>query len=104
MLKVGLGKRPSRPAPSGPSWIKWGLTKDIWLLMEECWKSNPAERPSAQEVIDRLSLSVPAGTDRRPQNNWGDSTFSQLRIAVGDSIQYPSVYDLEAMLWGKIVD
>ncbi|KAG6890510.1 hypothetical protein C0995_007709 [Termitomyces sp. Mi166 len=53
------GERPARPPASSLSWSMWGLTDDIWLLMEACWKEQPAERPMVQTVIDQLAPALP---------------------------------------------
>lgn len=97
MLKVGLGKRPSRPDSTSQSWTTWGLSEAIWSLMESCWKDNPLERPSAEVVVAQLSSVI--AKDTRPLGSWHDFAVSQLQEAVG-ARQYPSIDALEAMLWG----
>jgi hypothetical protein len=97
MLKVGLGKRPSCPCATSASWVDWGLTEATWSLMEECWKDDPTERPSAEVIVAQLSSMM--AKDMRPTGGWGDFTSSQFQEAVGGR-QYPSIDVLEAMLWG----
>ncbi|KAG6816780.1 hypothetical protein H0H87_003043 [Tephrocybe sp. NHM501043] len=53
-LQVQSGKRPLRPEDSSVSWLEWGLTESIWLLMEDCWNAAVNERPSVEQVIGRL--------------------------------------------------
>ncbi|GLB42987.1 putative cysteine protease [Lyophyllum shimeji] len=55
ILKITSGARPARPKPLSPSWQQWGLTENIWTVMQDCWKRDPLERPSIEEVIRRLS-------------------------------------------------
>ena len=43
--KVIEGERPERP--EGP----W-LTDDLWATLKQCWSSQPADRPTAEAVID----------------------------------------------------
>ncbi|KAK1231150.1 hypothetical protein PQX77_005741 [Marasmius sp. AFHP31] len=40
-------RHPSRPADLPRS----STTEAIWTLMEECWESNPSERPSASTIL-----------------------------------------------------
>ena len=59
--KVVQGKRPDREA---------GFTDSLWEMMEWCWKPQPNERPSIEEVLEFLEMcsnspSPPsAGVDR----------------------------------------
>ncbi|KAJ7586416.1 kinase-like domain-containing protein, partial [Mycena floridula] len=48
MIKVLHGERPTRPASSE-------LNDTVWNCMEDCWKHNPDERPTAAEIVQRLS-------------------------------------------------
>ncbi|KAF8995836.1 hypothetical protein BDQ17DRAFT_970718 [Cyathus striatus] len=50
VFQVHSGNRPSRPPPNDPSWNFWGLTEDIWKLIENCWNQIPASRLNAEEV------------------------------------------------------
>ncbi|KAF8054329.1 kinase-like domain-containing protein, partial [Lyophyllum atratum] len=54
IFKVKSGTRPARPVDSSPCWREWGLTQGIWALMEDCWREDPSERPSVDQVIQRL--------------------------------------------------
>ncbi|KAG6919159.1 hypothetical protein DXG01_008966 [Tephrocybe rancida] len=54
MLNIKAGAKPSRPSDSGPSWTQWGLTQEIWLLMLDCWNTDPANRPTIESVKERL--------------------------------------------------
>ncbi|KAG6917279.1 hypothetical protein DXG01_003227 [Tephrocybe rancida] len=55
MNRVSSGERPERPPIPSDSWSVWGLTEDIWSIMEACWSAEPEARPSAQLVIDRVA-------------------------------------------------
>ncbi|KAH0582257.1 hypothetical protein H2248_011898 [Termitomyces sp. 'cryptogamus'] len=54
LYQVKMGARPSRPLSSSESWSSWGLTEDIWLIMEDCWKAQPSDRPTIGSVLNRL--------------------------------------------------
>ncbi|WWC65266.1 uncharacterized protein I303_107883 [Kwoniella dejecticola CBS 10117] len=53
------GIRPNRPA---------GIEESLWLLMTECWAQNPKDRPTFEQVVERLSLVyTPAKEPERQQ-------------------------------------
>ncbi|KAF5349239.1 hypothetical protein D9756_009417 [Leucocoprinus leucothites] len=54
ILKIHRGERPSRPNPE--IFSKNGMTEGIWRLMQDCWSTNPADRPTAAEIRARLSI------------------------------------------------
>ncbi|TDL23526.1 kinase-like protein [Rickenella mellea] len=54
MLKVIKGGRPDRPRGVA---MGRGLNDDIWKLMENCWKQDPAERLAISDVVRMLSDS-----------------------------------------------
>ncbi|KAF8058749.1 kinase-like domain-containing protein, partial [Lyophyllum atratum] len=53
-MAIAEGKHPERPPAASPSWSAWGLTEDIWSLMESCWSTERAQRPTVDEVVSRL--------------------------------------------------
>ncbi|KAG6818414.1 hypothetical protein H0H93_005163, partial [Arthromyces matolae] len=57
-FKVMSGLRPQRPAPGSLPWMTWGLTEDLWMLMEQCWETNPARRPSSVDINKRLNATL----------------------------------------------
>lgn len=48
ILAVHKGILPMRPEPS------CGINDDIWELCNDCWRKNPALRPSMQAITKRL--------------------------------------------------
>ncbi|KAG6824385.1 hypothetical protein H0H92_007043, partial [Tricholoma furcatifolium] len=54
VTKVLDGQRPSRPANASRSWGVWGLKETIWSLMEICWDTDPAKRPTMDMIIEQL--------------------------------------------------
>ncbi|KAG5726124.1 Serine/threonine-protein kinase HT1, partial [Termitomyces sp. T112] len=56
--KTQLGCRPMRPTEESPAWEEWGLTEDVWALMEDCWQNDPVKRPTADQVIQRLDCRL----------------------------------------------
>ncbi|KAG6806146.1 hypothetical protein H0H92_012514, partial [Tricholoma furcatifolium] len=56
--KVVYGYRPKRPPNSCLSWNAWGLTEDLWTLIEMCWEATPDGRPTIDLVIQRLEQAL----------------------------------------------
>ncbi|KAF9447999.1 kinase-like protein, partial [Macrolepiota fuliginosa MF-IS2] len=55
LYKVMRGIRPTRPAyEMAPE-----LTNDIWEIMQDCWSATSANRPTVDEVMDRLLVIAP---------------------------------------------
>lgn len=51
VFSVVTGQRPQRPAPED---CETELKDRMWLLIEDCWKQDPIERPSMSEVEQKL--------------------------------------------------
>ena len=51
--KVLDGERPERPQGGEGRWFK----DEIWDLLERCWKHEPSDRPSAQDVLECLDIA-----------------------------------------------
>lgn len=58
LSKVNRGIRPTRPGhETAPE-----LTDHIWAIMQDCWRDVPSDRPTVDEVLERLpedGLSLP---------------------------------------------
>ena len=54
MFKIISGERPSCPPVNDPTFSERGMTRDLWGLMEDCWVSDPAERPTSQYIVHQL--------------------------------------------------
>ncbi|KAF8982247.1 kinase-like domain-containing protein, partial [Cyathus striatus] len=54
MRQLMLGHCPLKPELNSGPYIHWGLTDWMWSLIVECWNQNPAARPKASEVVERL--------------------------------------------------
>ncbi|KAG6824352.1 hypothetical protein H0H92_007118 [Tricholoma furcatifolium] len=55
--KVMDGHRPERPSAASPSWNVWGLTEDVWTLIERCWHADPDSRPAIDELQQEIAAS-----------------------------------------------
>ncbi|KAG6826415.1 hypothetical protein H0H92_015861 [Tricholoma furcatifolium] len=78
MIKVLEGHRPKRPDNS-PIWNTCGLTNGLWIMIEDGWKANPAERPAIESVIQSLERALAEGrrglddSSAQPEGKPGDA-------------------------------
>ncbi|KAJ3555728.1 hypothetical protein NP233_g12141 [Leucocoprinus birnbaumii] len=54
ILKIHRGERPTRPNPE--IFSRNGMTEGIWRLMQDCWLTSPKDRPTASDVLARLTI------------------------------------------------
>ncbi|KAJ7238179.1 kinase-like domain-containing protein, partial [Mycena rebaudengoi] len=74
-INVLDGQRASRPAAAASS---QEITDSSWALIESCWKHDPAERPSAREIL--WALSVPLSPNYTVLYRPGMSNIAALRL------------------------
>ncbi|KAF8071441.1 kinase-like domain-containing protein [Lyophyllum atratum] len=65
-LKTRFGARPPKPPNTSLSWREWGLTEEIWSLLEYCWNMDPTQRPTSFEFL--AWLGPQAIHDDRPRS------------------------------------
>ena len=78
VFKVFGGERPSKPANA----LELGLSREVWKLLEDCWKTNRTSRLSIKDVSDRVTaaasacgiLSTVGGIPRRYEDPDSDFT------------------------------
>ncbi|KAJ7587517.1 kinase-like domain-containing protein [Mycena floridula] len=90
------GQRPKRPASSE-------LTNALWDCILDCWKHDPDERPTAEEMIQRLNAMPELyGLDRpNSDTEWDKSAFTRrFRSSMRDNPLLPSVEQLQMILPG----
>ncbi|KAG5637383.1 hypothetical protein H0H81_004760 [Sphagnurus paluster] len=97
IYRVMMGEQPARPAESSPAWKMWGLTEKIWLLMEKCWAKNRDERPTTEQLLQRL---IPwLSTDKRPTSSGDFLPPASFRAKMGPpKSDLLSVSELECIL------
>jgi hypothetical protein len=49
-----------------------GLTEDMWNLIQQCWSSQPASRPSCSNILSHIALPG----DEDPMGIAGDYNFA----------------------------
>ena len=72
-LKVLEGERPPRE-----TWF----TDSLWGMLEMCWESQPAIRPSIEEVLRRLEMESPPPVES-PSPSPGTSVLGWARGLLG---------------------
>ncbi|KAF8996202.1 kinase-like domain-containing protein [Cyathus striatus] len=81
-LRISRGEKPSQPDLKSryPDSVFYrGLTEEIWSIMQDCWRREPAERPNINEALNRLLID---SSDPRPVQNWEELSSARFRRAV----------------------
>lgn len=53
----------------------------VWLLVDACWAQDPMERPSANDIIERLLDELPyLSEDGRPLDEFDTGLPSQISL------------------------
>lgn len=58
VLAVSRGERPSKPSHAE----SLGFSATLWGLVQSCWSGTASARPTAQQLLDCLSLASPTWT------------------------------------------
>ncbi|KAF8071537.1 armadillo-type protein [Lyophyllum atratum] len=96
MLLIKTGVQPTRPLDSSPCWGMWGLTIDIWQLMQDCWHASPNNRPTVDLIIAGLASTL--HVDDRPTAD-DDTSFPRLfRRKMSDISENLHMATLEQLL------
>ena len=54
---VPEGARPQKPEnPEDAAYTRYGLTEDIWKVIEQCWQGDPQARPTAKDLLQEPFL------------------------------------------------
>ncbi|KAG6907960.1 hypothetical protein DXG01_006748 [Tephrocybe rancida] len=100
ILRVSSDARPTRPPNSSLSWTEWGLTEDIWACIEDCWKGQPAERPLAAAIAQRLTPRLMEDMRRGLDT---DTLFSdEFRRRMSEAFEMITVDELNKMLGTRL--
>ena len=79
--KVLEGERPSRETC---------FTDTIWRILEACWKPQPGDRPSIEDVLRRLEMEPPSARSDVEMEEDGDDSDSSDDISCEVSRFIPS--------------
>ncbi|KAF9530207.1 kinase-like domain-containing protein [Crepidotus variabilis] len=75
-------RRPERPDPEAAP----QLTDSMWDIIEQCWVSDPENRPKAAAIPDKLAALMKSST---PDLIFSDTSISQSRIRSGSTSSNP---------------
>ncbi|KAJ7815920.1 kinase-like domain-containing protein [Mycena leptocephala] len=81
MFKVIEGQRPRRSL---------SIPNDVWDLMEECWKEDPAARPSAKRIVSRLRDHPICAIPTDAASDWDPCYTSKFRSSLEEHTLFPS--------------
>ncbi|KAF9459862.1 kinase-like domain-containing protein, partial [Collybia nuda] len=98
MYRVQSGGQPARPADSHIVWQSWGLTAEVWSLMESCWNRIPDARPSIDDIASQLSQTIVE--DNRPTEPDGSQFATRFHTSVGGYTGPFDCNELEALIAG----
>ncbi|KAJ7588154.1 kinase-like domain-containing protein, partial [Mycena floridula] len=90
ILNIVGGVRPTRPELPE-------LNDDIWSLIQDCWKMDPNDRPTADQMVQRL---MAAGIQRSSgiDSEWDESFARELRRSLRPQQLVPSDQQLSEIL------
>lgn len=70
IAKVIQGVKPSLPENK----MTPEFTEHMWKIMQDCWVDTPSDRPTLDQVLERLRENAPLPSraePRSPPDNWG---------------------------------
>ncbi|KAJ6491662.1 kinase-like domain-containing protein [Mycena vitilis] len=82
-----------------PSWPT-EIPHSVWSLFQQCWETDPNQRPDISETICRLSSS-PVDAKATPGTHWDETTTARSRHALQDASLLPSPAMIERRLMGN---
>ena len=90
------GRRPSRPAtcPETPP------LNGLWNLLQNCWQEQPAVRPTAAQIVERLMGPDILAKQTQSTPDWDDRFTARFRRHFLDQRPLPSVCELEHIIFG----
>ncbi|KAJ7880856.1 kinase-like domain-containing protein [Mycena leptocephala] len=92
IMSVLSGKRPSLPNTILPN-------DSLWLLLQDCWAQNSANRPSLTQVIQRLLSPAIGARETRSSTDWDDTFSAKFRRSLQDFPLLPSVIEIKRRLF-----
>ncbi|KAJ7666759.1 kinase-like domain-containing protein [Mycena polygramma] len=99
MFRVTEGKRPSRPLPDSGTQI----SDTFWELLQNCWDKDAELRPTAAQIVKRLTGPLIRATTVSSTTDWDDQFTSKFRRSFHSQPILPSVAEVERMIFGDEV-
>ncbi|KAF8178967.1 kinase-like domain-containing protein, partial [Mycena galopus ATCC 62051] len=97
MMAVARGRRPARPESSS------GITTpdSLWELVENCWETEATIRPTAFQIVERLTGPAIGAKSTSSTADWDDEFSSKFRRSLQAELVLPSVTQIERELFGN---
>ncbi|KAJ6456478.1 kinase-like domain-containing protein [Mycena sanguinolenta] len=89
MYKVIQGDRPQR-SPSIPD--------EIWKLMQDCWKADPQQRPSAEQIVFRLRNRPICAVPTNASSDWDPWYTAKFRSSLEEHTLFLSCGEIDDWL------
>jgi negative regulator of sigma E activity len=70
------------------------------LLLQDCWAENPANRPNATQIVERLLSPGIGAQEKQLSADWNDTFSAKFRRSVQDFTLTPSVTTIEQIIFG----
>ncbi|KAJ7740622.1 kinase-like domain-containing protein [Mycena metata] len=90
------GRRPPQP----PSCSGTPALDGLWKLLQDCWEEQPAMRPTAAQVVQRLMSSEIQATKMQSAPDWDESFTSRFRRYSASRPPLPSFSKFEHIIFG----
>src|ERR1700761_3088367 len=95
MMRVARGYRPSRPV----SCMGTTALDSLWELMQNCWQRRVEFRPTASQIVERLTGPPIGAKTTSSTTDWGDVSEFRRSLQVEPS-PLPSVTQIERIIFG----
>ncbi|KAF7346628.1 Protein kinase domain-containing protein [Mycena sanguinolenta] len=75
----------------------------LWDLIQDSWQEQPQVRPTAAQIVDRLRIPAIQATVTLSESttDWDDTLTSKFRRSLHPQPPFPTVAELEDMIFGE---
>jgi hypothetical protein len=96
ILHVLDEKRPSQHSSCS------GTTEldNLWKLLQDCWKTKPDMRPTANQIVERLKSPLIRATTTQSSLDWDEKLSSKFRRSLQEQPLLLSVTQIERIIFG----
>jgi hypothetical protein len=77
------------------------VLENLWDLIQECWRQNPDERPTAVQIIQRLVGPRIQAATNQPTTDWDETLTAKFPGSLQMEPLLPSIAQLARMLFGE---
>ncbi|KAJ7864488.1 kinase-like domain-containing protein [Mycena olivaceomarginata] len=90
-----------RSKPTWPASCPRPVLDNLWDLFQECWTQNPRERPTAEQIVQRLVGPGIQATTNQSITDWDDTLTAKFRRLLQVEPLVPSIAQLAHTLLGE---